>query len=183
MPDPLEELCKLAGVERPEEIGRNGPVIAARATEANAGQDALRLFEVVFGRDALTAALFVGDLFPLLREATVLHLARLQGKEYDDRSEEEPGRIAHEMRDPDPDAVWGFPYYGSVDATPLFISAAVSAIELRPTFEPEIREALDAAVAWVVRRLAADELGLLSHKRVNPHGLENQVWKDSWDSM
>jgi glycogen debranching enzyme len=42
---------------------------------------------------------------------------------------------------------------------------------------------LDAAVAWLLRRLAADDLGLLSHLRTNPHGLENQVWKDSWDSM
>jgi glycogen debranching enzyme len=183
MPDPIEELCKLAGVERPEDIGRNGPVIASRATEANAGQDALRLFEVVFGRDALTAALFVGDLFPLLREATVLYLANSQGKEWNDWSEEEPGRIAHEIRDPDPDAVWGFPYYGAVDATPLFISSAVRSIGERPAFEPEIRGALDAAIAWLLGRLANDELGLLSHKRVNPHGLENQVWKDSWDSM
>ena len=183
MPDPLAELCKLAGVERPEEIGRNGPVLAARVTDANAGEEALRLFEVVFGRDALTTALFVGDLFPLLREATVLHLARFQGKGYDAWSEEEPGRIAHEIRPRDPDAVWGFPYYGSVDATPHFIRAALAAIAQRPAFEPEIRDALAAAVAWLLRRLASDELGLLTHRRVNPHGLENQVWKDSWDSM
>src|SRR5439155_105007 len=50
-------------------------------------------------------------------------------------------------------------------------------------FAAEIREALDAAVEWLVRRLAADELGLLSFQRANPDGLENQVWKDSWDSM
>ena len=183
VPDPLAELCRLAGVERPEEIGRNGPVIAARVTDANADEEALRLFEVVFGRDALITALFIGDLFPLLREATLRHLARFQGKRYDARSEEEPGRIAHEIRTPDPDAVWGYPYYGSVDATPHFISAAVRSIERRPEFEPEIREALAAAVAWLRRRVATDELGLLSHRRVNPRGLENQVWKDSWDSM
>jgi glycogen debranching enzyme len=183
MPDPLAELCRLAGVERPEEIGRNGPVIASRVTDANAGEDALRLFEVVFGRDSLIAAHFVGDLFPLLREATILHLARYQGKRDDAWHEEEPGRIAHEIRDLDPNAVWGYPYYGSVDATPLFISAAVRSIEERPAFEREIREALDAAVAWLLRRLAGDELGLLSHRRVNRQGLENQVWKDSWDSM
>jgi glycogen debranching enzyme len=59
----------------------------------------------------------------------------------------------------------------------------VRAIEERPAFEAEIRPALDAAVAWVLRRLRNDELGLLSHHRVNPHGIENQVWKDSWDSM
>jgi glycogen debranching enzyme len=182
-PDPLDELCKLARVDRPEDVGRNGPLIAARATEANAGESALRLFEIVYGRDSLVAALFVGDLFPLLREATVLYLAEHQGTRYDAWHEEEPGRIAHMIRAPSPDEKLGYPYYGSVDATPHFISAAVRAIEARPAFEPEIRHALDRAVAWLLRRLATDELGLLSHQRVNPHGIANQVWKDSWDSM
>ena len=48
MPDALDELCKLAAVERPEEIGLNGPVVGARVGEANVGEEALRLFEVVF---------------------------------------------------------------------------------------------------------------------------------------
>jgi glycogen debranching enzyme len=182
-PDPLDELCKLARVERPEEVGRNGPLITARATDANAGEAALRLFEIVYGRDSLVAALFVGHLFPLLREATVLYLAHYQGKRYDAWRDEEPGRIAHMIRKADPDEKLGYPYYGSVDATPHFISAAIHAIEARPTFEAEIRDALDRAVAWLLRRLATDELGLLSHQRVNPHGIANQVWKDSWDSM
>jgi glycogen debranching enzyme len=183
VPDPLLELCTLARVERPEEIGRNGPLTAARATEANAGEAALRLFEIVYGRDALVAAHFVGDLFPLLRETTVLYLARYQGKRYDAWHEEEPGRIAHMIRNPNRDANLGYPYYGSVDATPHFISAAIHAIRARPGFEAEVRQALDDAVAWLLRRLAGDDLGLLSHRRVNPHGIANQVWKDSWDSM
>jgi glycogen debranching enzyme len=183
MPDALSELCKLTGVERPEEIGLNGPAVGARVTDANAGEEALRLFEVVFGRDSLTVALIVADLFPRLLETTVLYLAGIQGAVFDTLREEEPGRIAHEIRDPCTKGPWGFPYYGSVDATPLFVRAAVRAIERRPAFADEIREPLDAAVAWILRRLAADDVGLLSHLRANPHGLENQVWKDSWDSM
>ena len=183
MPDALDELCKLTGVERPEEIGLNGPAVAARVTEENAGEAALRLYEVVFGRDSLTVAVFVAELFPRLLETTVLYLAGIQGRELDALREEEPGRIAHEVRDIETDGLWGFPYYGSVDATPLFIRAAVRAIERRPEFETEVRDSLDAAVGWLLRRLAADELGLLSHHRSNPNGLENQVWKDSWDSM
>jgi glycogen debranching enzyme len=182
-PDALEELCKLGRVERPEEVGQNGPLIAARPTDANAGESALRLFEIVYGRDSLVAALFVGDLFPLLREATVLYLAHYQGKGYDARREEEPGRIAHMIREPSPEEKLGYPYYGTVDATPHFISAAMHAIRARPSFETEIRQSIDEAVAWLLRRLASDELGLLSHQRVNPHGIANQVWKDSWDSM
>jgi len=182
-PDPLAELCKLARVERPEEVGRNGPLIAARATDANSGEAALRLFEIVYGRDSLMAALFVGDLFPLLREATVLYLADYQGQRYDAWHEEEPGRIAHMIWNPNRDTNLGYPYFGTVDATPHFISAAMHAIQARPTFEGEIRDALAAAVAWLLRRLASDNLGLLSHQRVNPGGIANQVWKDSWDSM
>jgi glycogen debranching enzyme len=182
-PDPLDELCKLARVERPEEVGRNGPLIAARATDANTGEAALRLFEIVYGRDSLMAALFVGDLFPLLREATVLYLADYQGQRYDAWHEEEPGRIAHMIWNPNRDTKLGYPYFGTVDATPHFISAAMHAIQARPAFEGEIRHALAAAVAWLLRRLASDELGLLSHQRVNSDGIANQVWKDSWDSM
>ena len=191
MPDALEELCKLTGVERPDEIGMNGPAIGARVTEQNAGEAALRLFEVVFGRDSLTVALVVADLFPRLLEATVLHLAGVQGREFDALREEEPGRIAHEIRDIETDGLWGFPYYGSVDATPLFIRAAARAIERRPEFaatpvpgrKATVHDALQAAVGWLLRRLEEDRLGFLSHLRANPHGLENQVWKDSWDSM
>jgi glycogen debranching enzyme len=46
-----------------------------------------------------------------------------------------------------------------------------------------VHDSLEAAVAWLLQRLTEDDLGLLSHLRANPHGLENQVWKDSWDSM
>jgi glycogen debranching enzyme len=191
MPDALDELCKLTGVERPEEIGLNGPAVGARVTEQNADEEALRLFEVVFGRDSLTVALVVADLFPRLLETTVLYLAGIQGREFNALREEEPGRIAHEVRDVETDGLWGYPYYGAVDATPLFIRAAVRAIERRPEFAAEhvpgrdasVRGSLEAAVEWLLWRLAEDELGLLSHHRTNPHGLENQVWKDSWDSM
>jgi glycogen debranching enzyme len=183
MPDALAELCTLARVERPEEIGQNGPLITARATDANADVQSLRLFEIVYGRDSIKAALFVAHLFPRLLETTLLELARFQGRRDDAWHEEEPGRIAHEIRDLVPGAAWGYPYYGTVDATPHFISAAVRAIEARPAFEAEIRGALDAAVAWLLHRLEGDDLGLLSHLRANPQGLENQVWKDSWDSM
>src|SRR5215469_1711850 len=128
MPDAIDELRKLTGVETPEEIGLNGPAIGARVTERNAGEASLRLFEVVFGRDSLTVALMVGDLFPRLLETTVLHLAAVQGREFNSLREEEPGRIAHEIRDVETDGVWGFPYYGSVDATALFVRGAVRAI-------------------------------------------------------
>jgi glycogen debranching enzyme len=87
------------------------------------------------------------------------------------------------IQNPSPDEKLGYPYYGTVDATPHFISAAMLAIRSRPSFQGEVRQALDQAVAWLRRRLATDDLGLLSYQRVNPHGIANQIWKDSWDSM
>src|SRR5438094_4039 len=82
-----------------------------------------------------------------------------------------------------PAGKWGFPCYGSVDATALFVTAAVRAIRRRPELAAtpvpgrpaSVLDALSAAADWLVRRLSADDLGLLSHRRANPHGLENQV--------
>ncbi len=192
MPDPVGELCRLAGVERPEEIGRNGPVVGARVSAANAAEERLRLYEVVFGRDALTVALLVGEQFPALLEATVRHLARYQGRVRRRRREEEPGRIAHEIRDP-ADRVareisagvgWEWPYYGAVDTTPLFLLGIADAARRRPAFlgEPGIGAAAEAAAAWIARRLRADPCGLLSSRPAFSGSIENQVWKDSWDS-
>src|SRR5437762_8252072 len=62
-------------------------------------------------------------LFPYTTLFRSLYLAGIQGREFDALREEEPGRIAHEVRDVDTDGVWGFPYYGAVDSTPLFIRA------------------------------------------------------------
>jgi glycogen debranching enzyme len=192
-PDAVAELCRLCGVERPEEIGRNGPAVGARVSAANAGEAALRLFEVVFGRDSLMVAMLVADQFPTLLDATVSHLARYQGRVYDRQREEEPGRIPHEIRDPAVDATaraitaasgWEWPYYGAVDATPLFLLAAAEAVRRRPGFlaEPGIGEAVRAAAGWLIRRLQTDPAGLLSTLPAFPGSIENQVWKDSWDS-
>jgi glycogen debranching enzyme len=185
-PDPLDELCKLAGVDRPEEVGQNGPLIGARATDTNAGQPALRLFEIVYGRDSLVAALFVGDRFPRLREATVLYLADHQGQTHDPRREEEPGRIAHMIREPDPDDQLGYPYYGAVDATPLYVILLdeyerwTGDRALVRDLEREAR----AAINWIDQYADRMGNGYISYKRRNElTGLENQSWKDSWNSI
>ena len=157
-------------------------------TEQNAGEAALRLFEVVFGRDSLTVALVLRDLFPRLLEATVLHLAGVQGREFDALREEEPGRIAHEIRDVETDGLWGFPYYGSVDATPLFIRAAMGAIERRPEFATtpvpgrgaSVRDSFEEAVGWLLKaarggRPRAAELPARQPARAGEPGLEGQL--------
>jgi hypothetical protein len=135
---------------------------------------------------------------------TILELARLQGVGEDIAREEELGRIVHEARSPDDPIAqklsaergWGWPYYGSVDATPEFIrtlTAYCQRSEENRGFLAEeytdlngetqtISHALEMALAWIQRRLNMNAEGLLEYNSPLPLGIENQVWKDSWDA-
>lgn len=207
VPSSLEQILRLTGAQLEEEIGRGRPSIASLPLEAEEVSDApahLRLFEVVFGRDSLRVAIDLISSYPELARITVYMLATLQGTEYDTSREEEPGRIVHEARDQDdPLAIelstelgWGWPYYGSVDATPEFIrtlTAYCSVSEQNAQFlfdrytakdgqQRTIADALTAAVDWILMRLDSNAEGLLEYKSVLPQGIENQVWKDSPDA-
>ena len=164
----------------------------------------LRLYEVVFGRDSLRVAIDLISSYPELARTTVLRLAELQGIAHNIARDEEPGKIVHEARDDDdPLAVdlterlgWNWPYYGSVDATPEFIRTLTAYCRLseennaflsetyvdRRGVERSIGYALDMAVEWISRKLASNPEGLLEYKATLPTGIENQVWKDSWDA-
>lgn len=164
----------------------------------------LRLYEVVFGRDSLRVAIDLISSYPELARATVLRLAELQGVAINSARDEQPGEIVHEARDEtDPLAIklteqlgWGWPYYGSVDATPEFIRTLTAYCRLseennaflsetyidRDQKERSIGFALDMAVEWIIRKLDSNTEGLLEHKATQPKGIENQVWKDSWDA-
>ena len=166
--------------------------------------DHLRLYEVVFGRDSLRVAIDLISSYPELARTTVLKLAELQGIITDTAREEEPGKIVHEARDADDPLArklteelgWGWPYYGTIDATPEFIRTLTAYCRLteenyaflsetymdRSQTERTIGYAMDAAVEWILRNLDKNPEGLLEYKAVLPRGIENQVWKDSWDS-
>ncbi len=203
-PSGLRELYRLTRASRYSEVGEYGPVIAAIALEGTTTPDHQGLFGVVFGRDALRVALELVTQHPLLAQSTLRRLAETQGVTYDTSREEEPGRIAHEIRDPtDPIAErltaergWGWPYYGSVDATPQFIRTLAAYCQTndptgrllsvayidRTGTQRTLASALIAAVNWLRTRLDASPLGVLEYKSTLPHGIENQVWKDSWDA-
>lgn len=196
-------LLALGRVSRLDDLGAAGPLHAA--TTGDEGGDAdpeLRKFEAIFARDALRVTEFIGTLFPGLRWATVHALARVQGLEHDTAREEEPGKIVHEWRDPaDPVAQritaengWGWPYYGAVDTTPLFISAVSGLLKATPVAGAvevkqrggrwcKLTDSLAAAVTWLCHRVDEDLDGLLTYRRLNPRGIENQTWRDSWDSL
>lgn len=164
----------------------------------------LRLYEVVFGRDSLRVAIDLISSYPELSRATVLRLAELQGVEKNIARDEEPGKIVHEARDADdPLAIgltnklgWNWPYYGSVDATPEFIRTLTAYCRLseennaflsetyvdRRGVTRSIGYALDMAIEWIIHKLQSNPEGLLEYKATLPTGIENQVWKDSWDA-
>jgi len=144
-------------------------------------------FATIFGRDSIIAAYQALSLNPQLALDTLRVLARYQGKEYDDWRDEEPGKILHEYRDGEMtrDGEMPFsPYYGSIDATPLFL------VLLSETFhwtddEELVEELLPnayAALNWIDQYGDLDGDGFVEYKRRSPKGLVNQSWKDSWDA-
>jgi glycogen debranching enzyme len=196
-------LLLLGRVDRLEDLGEAGPLHAATTADSPVDADPeLRKFEAVFGRDALRVNDFIGSRFPRLRRVTLNALAEAQGVEYDEAREEEPGKIVHEWRDAaDPVARditarngWGWPYYGAVDTTPLYIialasfikdhaAAATTIVNRRDRPSLTLAESLADAITWLVQHLDRDPDGLLAFRRLNPRGIENQTWRDSWDSL
>jgi len=144
-------------------------------------------FATMFGRDSIIAAYQSLLLNPRLACETLRVLARYQGKEFNDWRDEEPGKIPHEYRTGEMTRAGEMPfgpYYGSVDATPLFL------ILLSETFNwtgdeklvQELLPAAGAALDWIEKYGDLDGDGLVEYKRRSPKGLTNQGWKDSWDA-
>lgn len=153
------------------------------------------LFRCLFGRDALLISDLLSCHKPDLLRTVVLALGAVQGVNSDDLSEEEFGRIAHEVRNPDDpraieimkEANWKFPYYGSVDATLIWINSVKKILNSHPHFLDEvvaginIGERVIRSTVWMLHRLNSPS-GFVESRRRNPRGIQNQVWKDSGDS-
>src|SRR5664279_347330 len=124
---------------------------------------------------------------PDLSLGTLQTLARFQGTDVDPRTEEEPGRILHEMRFGETASLslgGGRVYYGSVDATPLFVMliGELSRWGNRREEVDALLPAADRALDWITNYGDRDGDGYVEYQRTNDRGLENQGWKDSWDS-
>ena len=144
-------------------------------------------FMAVFGRDSIISAIQTKLLGPELMTGTLQTLASLQADTFDQFREAEPGKIPHEVREGELSLLEEVPhsrYYGSIDATPLFL------ILLWETFQwTGNRELLtrmlpvaENALSWVDSYGDADGDGFLEYKAKTKQGLRNQGWKDSWDS-
>ncbi|NNH74989.1 amylo-alpha-1,6-glucosidase [Nocardia uniformis] len=144
-------------------------------------------FMALFGRDSLLTSWMALLLDSDLALGTLRQLAKLQGVQDDPVTEEEPGRIMHEMRHgPGGDLVLGGSvYFGTADATPLFVMLLAECWRwgVDPDAIRELLPAADAALAWIDRYGDADSDGFVEYQRKTDRGLANQGWKDSWDSI
>ncbi len=143
-------------------------------------------FSTAFGRDALLTALQTLWLDPALARGVLFYLAQEQATALDPASDAEPGKILHEVRGGEMAELGEIPfrrYYGSVDATPLFVMLAGAYLDR--TGDLGAARALwphvEAALAWMDRRANAD--GFVAYHRMTEQGLANQGWKDSYDAI
>jgi glycogen debranching enzyme len=146
-------------------------------------------FQTLFGRDSVITSFQALPFVPQLAAATLRVLGGLQGTKVDDFRDEEPGKIPHELRFGEltvfkerPHS----PYYGSADATPLFLILLdeyerwTADSDLVRELEPAAR----AALGWIDDFGDRDGDGYVEYERRNTEtGLENQCWKDSWNSI
>ncbi|WP_427005814.1 glycogen debranching N-terminal domain-containing protein [Pseudarthrobacter sp. H2] len=145
-------------------------------------------FMTLFGRDSLWASEMALPVDPSLALGTLQTLADRQGTVVDPMSEEEPGKILHEVRlDVSTGLALGgkSAYYGSVDATPLFVDVlgAVSRWGFAKDTIAALLPHADRALDWIRDYGDKDGDGFVEYERLNDRGLLNQGWKDSWDGI
>ncbi len=144
-------------------------------------------FLTLFGRDSIVTALAALPYAPELAVVTLRTLAHYQGREYRPERCEEPGKIVHEVRTGELSRFGQVPfarYYGTVDATPLFLVLLGAHYERTGDGAParELEAAARAAVAWMDGDGGLEERGYLVYPTDSP-GLVNHCWKDSKDSI
>ena len=142
-------------------------------------------FMTVFGRDTLITCLQTLLFGPELARSALEVLADLQATEDDPSIDAEPGKIVHEVRRGKAAKNWFARYYGTIDATPLYLILLSEvwrwtddAALVRHFHDPAMR-----ALAWIEEHGDRDGDGFVEYGKRSGTGLDNQSWKDSWDSQ
>jgi glycogen debranching enzyme len=145
-------------------------------------------FDTTFGRDGIVTALETLWMWPAVARGVLAFLARTQATDASSERDSEPGKILHEARQGEMAALGEIPfgrYYGSVDATPLFVMLAgaywrrTADLEFIRSIWPNLQAALD----WIEQHGDVDGDGFVEYHRRSPTGLVHQGWKDSHDAV
>lgn len=205
-PDLAISVARQAGWEqRLPRLQSDVPGLAPSVEQAGEDLGGLRLFDpdhsdqaviaagapwymTLFGRDSILTSWMALLLDPSLALGTVRALARLQGTDSVDDSEEQPGRILHEVRfskGPSLALADGDVYYGTVDATPLFVMLVHELWRWGVPFDEllALLPAVDASLDWMAGPGDPDGDGYVEYADHSPQGLVNQGWKDSFDGV
>ncbi|MFS8065767.1 MAG: glycogen debranching N-terminal domain-containing protein [Byssovorax sp.] len=163
-------------------------VLRSRWEELQFFSGGIPWYATLFGRDSLIAALDTLAFEPGMSAQTLRLLARDQGQKIDEARDEEPGKILHELRVGELARLGEIPftpYYGTVDATLLFLillerhAAWTGRLELFRELEGNVERAL----AWTEGNLDRSFGGYVTYEKKSPRGLDNQGWKDSGDAI
>ncbi len=185
-------------------------VPVAAVPPKNEFDQAYNIYAVEFGRDALLTATDLLDHDPEILEQTILYNTIWQGTDNENGpnqmggwSEEEIGRIPHEVRDPNNDRArefcqerhWAFPYYGAIDATPLFVKSIHKycqhlghkellwrQVEAKNGQEKTVAESMILAVEWMESRMRQNPWQIIEAHSPNPEGCLHQFWRDALNS-
>lgn len=142
----------------------------------------------LFGRDVLITAYQTLLLGPEPAKSTLRVLAQYQAQDYNDFQGSETGKILHEVRRGELayfGAVPHSPYYGTADATPLFLVllGEVWRWTADGAFVRELEQPARRAVAWLLENMDSDERGYVAYETRSAAGLRNHGWKDSDDAI